>query len=321
MSISVLGAGAFGTALAISLARTGQPVTLWARDSDHVCAMQQARENTKRLADQPFPATLAVTDSIDTAATADILLIATPMQKLAEFTSDHADVLSGKILVACCKGIDLVTNRGPIATLAHICPNATAAILTGPSFAHDIAMGLPTALTLACADDEIGEQLQSRLSTNNLRLYRTTDTTGAELGGALKNVVAIACGATIGAGFGESARAAVMTRGYAEMQRLAQAFGASPQTLSGLSGFGDLTLTCTSAQSRNYAFGLSLGRNELFDPNITVEGAKTALAVSNLAKMHNIDMPLASVVAGILLQKITVPEAMEALLSRPLKKE
>lgn len=321
MSISILGAGAFGTALAISLARTGQPVTLWARDPDHVAAMQQARENTKRLADHPFPATLSITDSIKSAAASDTLLIATPMQKFAAFTNEHACVLNSKMLVACCKGIDLATNRGPIATLGHNCPNATAAILTGPSFASDIAKGLPTALTLACADDKFGERLQAQLSTNNLRLYRTTDTTGAELGGALKNVVAIACGATIGAGLGESARAAVMTRGYAEMQRLAQAFGASPQTLSGLSGFGDLTLTCTSEQSRNYAFGLSLGRNEPFDPNITVEGAKTALAVSNMAKTHGIDMPLASVVAGILLQKVTVPEAMEALLSRPLKKE
>lgn len=321
MSVSVLGAGAFGTALAISLARTGQPITLWARDRDHAEAMQQARENTKRLAGRPFPAALAVTDDIKTATSAEILLIATPMQKLADFTMSHAETLNGKTLVACCKGIDLATNLGPIATLAQICPESIATILTGPSFAHDIAKGLPTALTLACADDKIGEQLQAQLSTDNLRLYRTTDTIGAELGGALKNVIAIACGVTIGAGLGESARAAVMTRGYAEMQRLAQVLGAKPQTLSGLSGFGDLTLTCTSEQSRNYSFGLSMGRGDAFDPSITVEGAKTALAVSNMAKSLDIDMPLASVVSGILLQKITVPEAMEALLSRPLKKE
>lgn len=321
MSISILGAGAFGTALAISLTRDGQTVTLWAHDPDHVSSMQKSGENNKRLANHPFPPSLTATENIHTAAAANTILIATPMQKLAGFARDHANILDGKTLVACCKGIDLATNRGPIATLAGICPNATPAILTGPSFASDIALGLPTALTLACADDTIGEQLQSQLSTSNLRLYRTTDTIGAELGGALKNVVAIACGVTIGAGLGESARAAVMTRGYAEMQRLAQAFGALPQTLSGLSGFGDLALTCTSEQSRNYAFGLSLGRNEPFDPNITVEGAKTALAVSNLAKLHGIDMPLASVVAGILLQKITVAEATKALLSRPLKKE
>lgn len=321
MSISILGAGAFGTALAISLARSGQPITLWARDIAHVNAMRQDRENAKRLSGHRFPDSLSITDSIQSAASADILLIATPMQKLAAFTKEHAKLLNGHNLVACCKGIDLATNRGPIATLTHICPNAMPLILTGPSFANDIAKGLPTALTLACADDKIGKHLQSKLSTDNLRLYRSTDTIGAELGGALKNVIAIACGVTIGAGLGESARAAVMTRGYAEMQRLAQAVGAHSQTLSGLSGFGDLTLTCTSEQSRNYSFGLSLGRGEDFDSNITVEGAKTALAVSNMAKNQKIDMPLADVVAGILLKKITVAEAMDAMLSRPLKKE
>ena len=193
--------------------------------------------------------------------------------------------------------------------------------MTGPSFAHDIAKGLPTALTLACADDKIGTALQTQLSTENLRLYRTTDTTGAELGGALKNVVAIACGAAMGAGLGESARAAVMTRGYAEMQRLAQDMGAKAQTLSGLSGFGDLTLTCTSEQSRNYSYGLALGQGKPFDPDITVEGAKTAIAVSNLAKNRNVEMPITEVIAAVLTEKTTIPKAMEALLSRPLKKE
>lgn len=321
MSVSILGAGAFGTALAISLARNGQPVTLWARDARHVNDMQKSRQNANRLDGHHFPDSLAVTDNIKTAAAADTLLIATPMQKLAVFLQDHAVYFNTKTLVACCKGIDLATNRGPVATIAGICQNATPAILTGPSFAHDIAKGLPTALTLACEDENVGRSLQSQLSTGNLRLYRTSDTIGAELGGALKNVIAIACGATIGAGLGESARAAVMTRGYAEMQRLAQALGAQPQTLSGLSGFGDLTLTCTSIQSRNYAFGFSLGENKPFDSSITVEGAKTALAVSNMAKTLKVDMPLADVVAGILLQKTTVSEAMEALLSRPLKKE
>lgn len=321
MSISILGAGAFGTALAISLAKTGKPVTLWARDAEHAAAMQKARENQNRLNGHPFPDSLSVTNSIQSATRAQILLVATPMQKLADFAKDHAELLNGQNLVACCKGIDLATNLGPVATLNHICPDAMPLILTGPSFANDIAKGLPTALTLACEDDSIGTDLQSKLSTENLRLYRTTDTIGAELGGALKNVVAIACGATIGAGLGESARAAVMTRGYAEMQRLAQALGAQSQTLSGLSGFGDLTLTCTSEQSRNYSFGVSLGRGKTFDSSITVEGAKTALAVSNIAKTQQIDMPLADVVAGILLQKITVPEAMEAMLARPLKKE
>ena len=307
--------------MAISLARNGQPVTLWACDAKLAAAMQVSRENANRPAGYGFPDSLTVTNGIEKSANADTLLLAVPMQQLATFTRQHEKLLNDRILVACCKGVDLATGLGPVATLTQNCPNAIPAILTGPSFARDIAKGLPTALTLACAVDTIGEQLQSQLSTDNLRLYRTTDTIGAELGGALKNVVAIACGVTIGAGLGESARAADMTRGYAEMQRLAQTLGAQPQTLSGLSGFGDLTLTCTSEQSRNYSYGLSLGRSEFFDPNITVEGAKTALAVSNLAKTHNLDLPITQVITAVLTQKITVNKAMEALLSRPLKKE
>ena len=303
MSVSILGAGAFGTALAISLARNGQPVSLWARDSDHAVAMQQNRENTKRLAGHPFPDSITVTEDIEAACDHKTLLLATPMQQLADFSQHYAHLLNNRTLVTCCKGVDLATGLGPVATLAHACPNATPAILTGPSFARDIAMGLPTALTLACKNDQTGAALQAQLSTENLRLYRTTDTIGAELGGALKNVIAIACGATIGAGLGESARAAVMTRGYAEMQRLAQTLGAQAQTLSGLSGFGDLTLTCTSEQSRNYCYGLSLGRDEPFEANITVEGAKTSIAVSNVAKSQGIDMPITQVVTAVLTEK------------------
>lgn len=321
MSISILGAGAFGTALAISLARGGQPVTLWARDAEQAAAMQSNRQNAKRLAGDKFPDSLTVTADIQTACRAETLLIAMPMQQLAAFARDHSDQLANHTLVTCCKGVDLETGLGPVATLEQICPDATVAILTGPSFAHDIAKGLPTALTLACKDDEASGQLQTQLSTDNLRLYRTSDTIGAELGGALKNVIAIACGAAMGAGLGESARAAVMTRGYAEMQRLAQAMGADANTLSGLSGFGDLALTCTSDKSRNYRYGVALGLGEPFDANITVEGAKTAIAVSNLAKSREIDMPITDVIAAVLTQKTTIPQAMEALLSRPLKKE
>jgi len=321
MNISVLGAGAFGTALAISLSRSGQPVTLWARDAGHAKAMQADRENAKRLGGHRFPDSLTVNADIETATQAETLLLATPMQQLATFVHKHANLLENHALVACCKGVDLGTGLGPVATLTQTCPTATPAILTGPSFARDIARGLPTALTLACAEEETGMSLQSQLSTENLRLYRTTDTIGAEMGGALKNVIAIACGSAIGAGLGESARAAVMTRGYAEMQRLAQDMGAKAQTLSGLSGFGDLTLTCTSKQSRNYSYGLALGQEKPFDPNITVEGAKTALAVSKLAISRKIDMPITQAIAAVLTEKTTIQQAMEALLSRPLKEE
>ncbi|MFG6589876.1 NAD(P)H-dependent glycerol-3-phosphate dehydrogenase [Sulfitobacter sp. 1A12157] len=317
MSISILGAGAFGTALAISLAGKG-PVTLWARDAGDMAAR---RENAKRLPGCPFPETLSVTESLAQAAEAEILLLAVPMQKLRSVLEEHRAALHGKHLVACCKGIELSTGVGPVSVIEETLPEATAAILTGPSFAADIARGLPTALTLACADPAAGEQLQAELTTANLRLYRTTDTTGAELGGALKNVVAIASGAAIGAGLGESARAALMTRGYAEMQRLAAHLKAEPTTLAGLSGFGDLTLTCTSEQSRNYRLGQSLGQGTPFDPSTTVEGAATARAVDALAREAALDMPITRAVAGLLDNQLDVAGAMKSLLTRPLKEE
>lgn len=317
MKIAVLGAGAFGTSLAISLAQNG-PVTLWARGAN---GMVQARENTIRLPGYPFPDVLDVTDDPGAMNTADVLLIAVPLQRLRGFLTDHAERLKGKPLVACCKGIELDTGAGPAEIIAQTIPSATPAILTGPSFAADIAKGLPTALTLACATDKIGKQLQQSLTTPNLRLYRTTDCAGAELGGALKNVVAIACGAAMGAGLGESARAALMTRGFAEMQRLARHRGADPRTLAGLSGFGDLTLTCTSEQSRNYRLGVSLGKGERFDPAITVEGAATARATHALAEQQGLDLPITAAVAGLLENRLDVDTAMQTLLTRPLKEE
>ena len=317
MSLSVLGAGAVGTALAISLAED-QPVTLWARAPGD---MAERRENTTRLPGCPFPASLQVTANIQQACAADTLLLAVPMQQLRGFISDHLALLTGKTLVACCKGVELNTGLGPAALIQSLAPQTQVAVLTGPSFAADIARGLPTALTLACADDTKGAALQTAITTQNLRLYRTTDVTGAELGGALKNVIAIACGAAMGAGLGESARAALMTRGYAEMQRLAAHRGAQATTLSGLSGFGDLTLTCTSTQSRNMRLGLSLGKGEPFDPTVTVEGAATALAVHALAQAHALDMPITAAVAGVLENRLDVPTAMKSLLSRPLKEE
>ncbi|SFS83679.1 glycerol-3-phosphate dehydrogenase (NAD(P)+) [Sulfitobacter marinus] len=317
MSIAVLGAGAFGTALAISLAHKG-PVSLWARDSGN---MAQARENTKRLPGCPFPAPLFVTEAIAEAAKADIILVAVPMQKLRGFLAQNAGFLDGKAIVACCKGIELETGLGPIAVIRETLAHAVPAILTGPSFGADIARGLPTALTLACADAEMGKTLQTALTTENLRLYRTTDTIGAELGGALKNVVAIACGAVMGAGLGESARAALLTRGFAEMQRLAKHLKARPETLAGLSGFGDLVLTCTSAQSRNYRLGLAFGENLPFDSTTTVEGAATARAVDALAREHGLDLPITAAVAGLIENRLDVPSAMKSLLTRPLKEE
>ena len=184
-----------------------------------------------------------------------------------------------------------------------------------------MSRGLPTAVTLACADQGLGEALLNTLSAPGFRPYLATDLVGAEAGGALKNVVAIAAGIVIGAGLGDSARAALMTRGYAEMLRLALALGARAETLAGLSGLGDLVLTCTSAQSRNFRFGQALGSGQGFDPKVTVEGAATAKAVTNMARTMNIDMPVTAMVAALIDQQITLPQAIQALLSRPLKQE
>jgi glycerol-3-phosphate dehydrogenase (NAD(P)+) len=319
--IAICGSGAFGTALAISIAAKGTEVLLWARDADHVAEMATAGENSRRLPGLPFPATLRVTADI-TDIPADVpVLLSIPMQKLRAMMQEHAATLANRPLVACCKGVELSTGLGPTALIAELIPSATPAVLTGPSFAADIARGLPTAITLACADATLGATLQEQISTPTLRLYRTTDTTGAELGGALKNVIAIAAGTVMGAGLGDSARAAIMTRGYAEMQRMALALGAQAETLAGLSGFGDLTLTCTSDLSRNYRFGLSLGRGDGFDPAITVEGAATARAVLERAETMQIDMPITAAVVALLSGKYDLGDLINGLLSRPLKEE
>ncbi len=320
MSVSVLGSGAFGTALAISLAGNG-PVTLWARDAEHAQRMQASGQNSTRLPGVDLPPQITVTEDIGVAAAADVALLAVPMQKLRDALERHGHTLSGKPLVACCKGIELTTGLGPISVVQQVVPTARPALLTGPSFADDIARGLPTALTLACADEALCEALQNDLTTANLRLYRTIDTVGAELGGALKNVMAIACGAAIGAGLGDSARAALMTRGFAEMQRFACMRGAQADTLMGLSGLGDLVLTCSSELSRNYRFGLSLGLNQAFDSTTTVEGVATARAVADIAKSEGLEMPISTIVAELSGGEINVNSAIDILLNRPLKEE
>lgn len=316
--ISIFGAGAFGTALAVAFGKSNTPVTLWARDSAVAAAAQRSREVPK-LPGVVLPDAVTVTDDFATALS-DVNLLAVPMQKLRGLLKGHPD-FEDRILVACCKGVELGTEMGPVALLRDIIPNATPAILTGPSFAADIARGLPTALTLATPDEKTGRALQLRLVSPNLRIYRTNDTIGAELGGALKNVVAIACGIAIGAGLGDSARAALMTRGFAEMQRMARALGARAETLAGLSGFGDLALTCSSEQSRNYQFGLSLGNGRPFDSAVTVEGAATARATLARATTLNIEMPITAAVVAVLDGELQIPAAMDMLLSRPPKEE
>ena len=320
MKVAVAGAGAFGTALAIALKAGGRDVALWGRQSEAMDTLLKTRVSP-HLPSVKLPANLPISANIDSVFKSDVVLLAVPAQALDGFLGHYGAALGGKHLVACCKGIDVYSLQSPSMTIAAHVPDATVATLTGPSFAADIASGLPTALTLACEDAEKGQELQELLSTQSLRLYRTTDILGAEFGGALKNVIAIACGACIGAGLGDSARAALLTRGFGEMVRFATHLGAKPETLSGLSGLGDLALTCTSELSRNYRYGLALGRGEIFDSTVTVEGAKTSIAVTKLAKEREIDLPISSVVAALVEAKLTVPQAMKALLSRPLKEE
>lgn len=314
--IAVVGAGAFGTALAITLARAGPGVILVGRDVGEIA---ERRENARYLPGVALPKGLGVADDLRSVA-GGVVLLAIPMQQLARYLNTAKGQLDGKRLIACCKGVDLSSGLGPTGVIAAACPAAIPALLTGPSFAIDIASGLPTALTLACADRSVGRRLQDQLSGPTLRLYSTTDTTGAELGGALKNVIALAAGMTIGAGLGESARAAVITRGYAEMIRFATAQGARAETLAGLSGLGDLVLTATSPKSRNYAAGLAMGAG---DPPAagTVEGIATAQAVARLAQDRGIDMPLTDMVAAVVSGTLSVEDAKHALLARPLKEE
>ena len=308
MRLDILGAGAFGTALAIAQAQAGHGVTLWARDP----APLLARRESPRLPGRPLPEGVRITGDL-AECDAGVTLFALPTQSLGPFLAAHRPRCA--VAVSCAKGIDLVTGLGPTALLA---PHAgIAAQLTGPGFAADIARGLPTALTLACADDGTARDLQLRLSTGALRLYRTTDVIGAELGGALKNVIAIAAGAVIGAGLGDSARAALIARGFAEMTRYATARGALAETLTGLSGLGDLVLTCGSDQSRNFRFGQALARGGALPGDTTVEGLHTArqLAASGA------DTPIADTVAALAEGSLDIRGALGHLLSRPLKPE
>ncbi len=318
--IGVIGAGAFGTALAIAQATAGRQVTLWARNPEQAAEMARLRENRARLAGVPLPEGLAVTSDFTAAASAPVVLLALPTQTLRGVLEAHGVALAQSMLVACSKGVELGTGLLPAQIVAQLVPQAQTAVLTGPSFAIDIAQGKPTALTLATAvAGAEAEALQGALSTRNLRLYLSDDPIGAQLGGALKNVIAIAAGITMGAGLGESARAALMTRGFAEIARFAESRRAQAATLWGLSGFGDLVLTCTSEKSRNYRHGLAIGAGQQPDTSQTVEGVMTAHAMA--ASADHDALPVTCMVSALLNDKVALPEAIERLLTRPLKRE
>lgn len=317
--ITVVGAGAFGTALAVALATQNDGVTLWARNSEAAAEMQAERSNSRYLPGVIFPKGLSVSSEQDVLESAEIILLVVPTQKLRSFLEAYKSALSDKTFVVCCKGIEAKTGCLPSELARQVLPDCKVSVLTGPGFAGEIAAGMPTALTLAGGAD--APELQVALSTSTLRLYLSDDPVGAQLGGALKNVIAIACGMIMGAKLGESARAALITRGYAEILKLATDMGAKRETLRGLSGFGDLALTCTSMQSRNYALGFDLGKGGSEQTGNTVEGVATAAAVVALAKSRGVEMPISQMVAAVLDRSLTIAEAMELLLSRPLKAE
>lgn len=317
--IGILGAGAFGTALAVAGAAAGHRTRLWGRDTGSMAQAQRERENA-RLPGVELPALIDCTSALSDLAGAEALLIAVPAQQTHRFLKQNARELPSVPLVLCAKGIDAESHHLQTEIAADAAPGHVLAVLTGPGFAGEIARGLPTALTLACADTGLGADLQHLLSGPRLRLYLTDDVTGAQLGGALKNVIAIACGMVEGRGLGASARAALMTRGFAEMTRLGVAMGARSETLAGLSGLGDLSLTCNSLQSRNFARGVSIGRGETVAEG-TVEGVATARAACALAASHGLEMPIAAAVADVLDGVLTIDAAMDALLARPLKEE
>ena len=320
MKVCILGAGAFGTALAVALS-SKHDISLWGRSATLMPEVAKSRKSS-RLPGIVLNSNIHVTSEIRNATEgADFVLSAIPLQAthstLTALLPDLVDVP----LIGCSKGIDLQSGQGGYSILKNLYPLGPVGLLTGPSFADDIAIGLPTALTLAADPKEAISVWQAELSTNTLRLYASHDPVGAELGGALKNVIAIACGTAIGAGLGESARAALITRGNTEIGRFAISRGARIETLAGLSGFGDLCLTCTSEKSRNYQYGLALGHGNRFDSDITVEGFGTAMAMQNIIQDAEIEMPITKAVADLCSGRLTVSETLTNLMTRPLREE
>jgi glycerol-3-phosphate dehydrogenase (NAD(P)+) len=319
-SVAVIGAGAWGTALAGVAARAGRDVVLYARRPQSAAGIAATRANPK-LSGARLDASIRVTDDIAVAAAADIILIATPAQNLREATAALARHLATATpVIACAKGIERGTHRFMTEVIAEAAPDAIPAILSGPSFAEDVARGLPTAVTLAAKDEQLAGALVQALGSSTFRPYHTTDVRGVEIGGAAKNVLAIAAGIVVGRKFGASAQAALTTRGFSELVRLGRACGARSETMSGLSGLGDLILTCSSPQSRNFALGMALGRGEA-RPRGLAEGEFTAPVLIELAASQNVDMPVSNAVAAILSGATTIDAAIESLLTRPFKAE
>jgi glycerol-3-phosphate dehydrogenase (NAD(P)+) len=322
--ISVLGGGAWGTALAQTCARAGRDVTLWEFDAGNAEHLASKRES-RFLPGVRLEDSIKVTRALAEASRSEAILLVVPAQAMRSVIKSLAQTMAADTpLIACAKGIEHGTHKFMTEIVAECAPNAVPAILSGPSFAADVARGLPTAVTLAAADVQVAQALAQAIASASFRPYHSPDVRGVEIGGATKNVLAIASGIVTGRGLGASASAALTTRGFAELVRFGKAYGAKPETMTGLSGLGDLILTCSSPQSRNFSFGVALGKGEKSDGAAhgkLAEGAFTAPVLLEMAREKNIEMPIAAAVAAILAGKLSVDAAIESLLTRPIKAE
>ncbi|MGH6663547.1 MAG: NAD(P)H-dependent glycerol-3-phosphate dehydrogenase [Pseudolabrys sp.] len=319
-NISVLGGGAWGTALALTCARAGRSVTLWEHEPGNAEHLAGKRES-KFLPGVRLDDGIKLTRALGEAARADAILLVVPAQAMRSVAKSLAQTMQPNTpVIACAKGIEHGTHKFMTEIIAECAPKAVPAILSGPSFAADVARGKPTAVTVAAADDAVARGLAHAFNADTFRLYHSTDVRGVEIGGAAKNVLAIAAGIVTGRGLGASAAAALTTRGFAELVRFGKAYGAKPETMMGLSGLGDLILTCSSPQSRNFSFGVALGKNEKPGDKLA-EGAFTAPVLLEMARDKNIEMPIAAAVAALLSKQLSVDEAIGSLLTRPIKAE
>ena len=321
--IAVIGAGAWGTALALSCARAGRKVTLWEEDAANAAALKTKRES-RFLPGVRIDDGIVLAGKLAEAADADALLLVVPAQAVRAVAKMLAPLLAARTpVIVCAKGIERGTKSFMSEVIEESAPGAVPAILSGPSFAADVARGLPTAVTLASHDAKLAGELAKAVGSATFRPYHSSDVRGVEIGGATKNVLAIAAGVVTGRGLGASALAALTTRGFAELVRFGKAYGAKPETMTGLSGLGDLLLTCSSPQSRNFSFGVNLGRGS--KPGEIhgglAEGVFTASVLLEMARERAVDMPISAAVAALLDGKLSVDAAIELLLTRPLKAE
>jgi glycerol-3-phosphate dehydrogenase (NAD(P)+) len=325
--LAVIGAGAWGTALASVAARAGRKVALWAREPEVTQSINADRVNSLFLPDVELPDGITAGSDLSIAKGAEAVLMVVPAQFARQVFSQLNPYISPATpVILCSKGIEQDTQKLMTVVLEECLPRAIPAVLSGPSFAKDVALQLPTAVTLACADDPIAGTLADALRSPTFRIYLSDDLIGAEIGGAVKNVLAIACGIVDGRKLGNSARAALIARGFNELQRLAVAMGGKPETLSGLCGLGDVILTCTSRQSRNMSLGVALGEGQSLDDILqgrksVAEGVATARALAGLARSVHIEMPICNAVNEILHDGLSVDAAIEGLLSRPMGDE